>query len=99
MNRSRLLAFAQLLPLPNVFTACADIALATCVGAAVLSSVPDWFWLSAVMLALASGCLYLAGMVWNDFFDRAEDAESRPLRPIPSRRVSVRAAVLLGIAL
>ena len=30
------------------------------------------------VLLLASGCLYLAGMVWNDVFDRREDA----LRPV-----------------
>ncbi len=99
MNRDRLLAFAQLLRLPNVFTAFADIALATCAGAAVLPSVPGSFWESAVLLALASGCLYLAGMVWNDFFDRGEDAVARPFRPIPSGRVKVRTAVLLGIML
>src|SRR5262249_22881888 len=45
------------------------------------------------------GSLYLAGMVWNDFFDRAEDAEARPFRPIPSGRVRVRTAVLLGVLL
>ena len=96
MPNPRLLAFAQLLRLPNVFTAFADIALATCAGAAVLVEVPGSFWESAVLLALASGCLYLAGMVWNDVFDRAEDAEARAFRPIPSGRVTVRTAVVLG---
>jgi 4-hydroxybenzoate polyprenyltransferase len=52
-----------------------------------------------LLLALASGCLYLAGMVWNDVFDRAEDAQARPFRPIPSGRVSVRTAVILGVLL
>jgi hypothetical protein len=99
MPNPRLLAFAQLMRLPNVFTAFADIALATCAGAAVLVDVPGSFWASAVLLALASGCLYLAGMVWNDVFDRAEDAEARAFRPIPSGRVTVRTAVVLGVVL
>jgi heme O synthase-like polyprenyltransferase len=99
MPHPRLLAFAQLLRLPNVFTAFADIALATCAGAAVMPDVPVSFWASAAMLALASGSLYLAGMVWNDVFDRGEDAEARAFRPIPSGRVKVRTAVLLGIGL
>jgi 4-hydroxybenzoate polyprenyltransferase len=99
MPNPRLLAFAQLMRLPNVFTAFADIALATCAGVAVLGEVPGSFWASAVLLALASGCLYLAGMVWNDVFDRAEDAEARAFRPIPSGRVSVRTAAVLGVAL
>jgi 4-hydroxybenzoate polyprenyltransferase len=99
MPNPRLLAFAQLMRLPNVFTAFADIALATCAGAAVLPEVPGSFWASAVLLALASGCLYLAGMVWNDVFDRAEDAQARPFRPIPSGRVRVSTAVTLGVVL
>ena len=99
MPNPRLLAFAQLLRLPNVFTAFADIALATCVGAAMTPEVPTAFWASAVLLALASGCLYLGGMVWNDIFDRAEDAEARAFRPLPSGRVHLRTAILLGVIL
>ncbi|WP_439629639.1 UbiA family prenyltransferase [Gemmata sp.] len=99
MANPRVLAFAQLMRLPNVFTAFADIALATAAGVAVLPVVPAGFWASVVTLALTSGCLYLAGMVWNDYFDRAEDAVARPFRPIPSGRVAVRTALLLGTAL
>jgi 4-hydroxybenzoate polyprenyltransferase len=99
MAHPRLLAFAQLLRLPNVFTAFADVALATAAGAAVLPDIPAGFWASAALLALASGSLYLAGMVFNDVFDRAEDAAARAFRPIPSGRVAVRTAVLLGTGL
>lgn len=94
-----MLAFAQLLRLPNVFTAFADIALATAAAASVLPETPASFWLSAALVALASGCLYLGGMVWNDFFDREEDAASRPNRPIPSGRVTVHTAVVLGVSM
>jgi 4-hydroxybenzoate polyprenyltransferase len=100
MSSPRLLAFAQLLRLPNVFTAFADIAMATC---AALSVIPVWpgadFWGRVALLTLASGCLYLAGMVWNDVFDLAEDKRDRPFRPLPSGRVPVRTASLLGTAL
>lgn len=99
MNRDRILAFAQLLRLPNVFTAFADIALAAAVGAGVLGTVPGSYWIAAAWLALASGCLYLGGMVWNDFFDRAEDAKLRSFRPIPSGRISARTAAVLGVLL
>jgi 4-hydroxybenzoate polyprenyltransferase len=99
MVNPRLLAFAQLLRLPNVFTAFADIALATAVATAVLPATTLAFWLAAAMLALTSGCLYLAGMVWNDIFDRAEDAVTRPNRPLPSGRIRVRTAALLGTVL
>jgi len=99
MPHSRLLAFAQLLRLPNVFTAFADIALGTAAASAVLPATPGSFWATAGLLALASGCLYLAGMVWNDIFDRTEDAKTRHFRPIPSGRVSVSSAVVLGVLL
>jgi 4-hydroxybenzoate polyprenyltransferase len=99
-RRARLLAFAQLLRLPNVFTAFADIALAASAGLAV---APGWppaaFWGRVVLIALASGSLYLAGMVWNDVFDLEEDAKARPFRPLPSGRVTKRTAVWLGITL
>src|SRR5215831_9413397 len=99
MTRARLLAFSQLLRVPNVFTAFADIALGTAVGVGVLPSAPGPFWTSSTLLMLASGFLYLAGMVWNDYFDRAEDAQARPFRPIPSGRVRVGTALALGVFL
>jgi UbiA prenyltransferase family len=48
-------------------------------------------------LAGASVCLYWAGMAANDWADRELDAAERPERPIPSGRVSARAA--LGVAI
>jgi 4-hydroxybenzoate polyprenyltransferase len=99
MSRDRLLAFAQLLRIPNVFTAFADIALGACVAAAVLPTAPVGLWLAYVVLALASGCLYLAGMVWNDVFDLAEDKKARAFRPLPSGRVGRGTAIVLGALL
>src|SRR6478735_8233425 len=99
MSRDRVLAFAQLLRIPNVFTAFSDIALGACVAAAVIQAAPVEFWGAYLLLALASGCLYLAGMVWNDVFDLAEDRKSRAFRPLPSGRVGKRTAILLGLFL
>src|SRR5688500_14681918 len=96
----RLLAFAQLLRIPNVFTAFADIALAGCVGFALVSGWPPAaYWFRVVLLAFASGSLYLAGMVWNDYFDLVEDTQARPFRPLPSGRITTRTAVMLGVLL
>ncbi len=91
---ARALAFAQLLRLPNVFTAFADIALAGC-ATGLVTAQPGVF----LLLCLSSGCLYLGGMVWNDFFDHAEDAKTQAFRPIPSGRVSVRTAAILASGL
>jgi 4-hydroxybenzoate polyprenyltransferase len=99
MSRASVLAFAQLLRIPNVFTAFADIALGGCAAAAVLPSAPTEFCLAYLVLALASGCLYLAGMVWNDVFDLAEDRKARAFRPLPSGRVKRGTAITLGVLL
>jgi hypothetical protein len=90
----RFLPFAQLLRLPNVFTAFADILLGT-VAAGTLLARP----FESILLMLASGCLYCGGMVWNDYFDFAEDKRDRPFRPLPSGKISLRAAFQLGTVL
>lgn len=96
MPAPRLLAFAQLMRLPNVFTAFADIALAACVGIAVMPDASREYIVAIVLLAIASGCHYVAGMVWNDVFDMAEDLRDRPFRPLPSGRIFLRTAAVLG---
>jgi hypothetical protein len=91
---SRLRAYAQLVRLPNVFTAVADIAL----GALAVGGLPSR-WLPFLLVALTSVCLYSAGMVWNDYFDVEQDRKERPFRPIPSGRISRSAAARFGTAL
>jgi UbiA prenyltransferase family len=86
-----LLAWAQLLRIPNVFTAFADILMVACVTGAITQRL-DW----VVLVLAASGCFYCGGMVLNDCFDRADDARSRPFRPIPSGRVRARTAASVG---
>ena len=79
--------YAQLVRLPNVFTAFADILL----GALATGGVGEHRYEVAFLL-LASGCLYCGGMVWNDFFDIEQDRRERPFRPLPSGRISCVAA-------
>src|SRR6516165_8850631 len=86
--------FAQLVRLPNLPTAVADIALAALAAGALPGR-----WPAFVLLVFASCCLYCAGMVWNDYFDLEQDRRERPERPLPSGRVSLRAAVQLGAGL
>lgn len=91
---STLRAYLQLCRFPAVFTAMADIALGYMLVRAEFTAAAD-FWL----LSGASFCLYLAGMVFNDVFDRRVDAQERPQRPIPSGRVSLRGAIAFGSVL
>jgi len=98
MNRWRV--YAQLVRLPNVFTAFADIALGVLATWQLNPEAFDktWLWNALCFLA-ASGCLYCGGMVWNDVFDLEQDKRERPFRPIPSGRVSRSAAATFGVLL
>lgn len=91
---SRGRALVQLLRLPNVFTAVADVAMGF-----LMTHVDVQPWPQLATLVTASCCLYLAGMVLNDFFDRQIDAVERPCRPVPSGRVSIGFARRLGFGL
>jgi 4-hydroxybenzoate polyprenyltransferase len=90
----RFLPLAQLLRLPNVFTAFGDILLGTLATGALLSQP-----LPSGLLLLASGCLYCSGMVWNDYFDLEVDKKERPFRPLPSAKVSMSMAFCIGALL
>jgi 4-hydroxybenzoate polyprenyltransferase len=94
MTSSRWLAYAQLVRLPNVFTAMADIALAALVTRALPEQTPRF-----ILLLFASTCLYWAGMVLNDYFDLEQDRRERPFRPLPSGRISPRHAAGLALLL
>jgi 4-hydroxybenzoate polyprenyltransferase len=87
-------AYLELLRLPNVFTAMADILLGFLFTHERLQPWPQF-----ALLLGASSSLYLAGMVLNDFFDLSQDARERPSRPIPSGRVTARAAHRLGFGM
>jgi 4-hydroxybenzoate polyprenyltransferase len=92
---SRLQAYAQLVRLPNLPSALADI----CLGALVVPVLPPHWGLPFAFLLLTSACLYCAGMVWNDYFDVDQDRRERPQRPIPSGRVRPVEAARLGTVL
>lgn len=84
--RTRLRDWAELLRVSALFTVPGD-ALA---GAAAAGLRPHR---GTAYAAGASLCLYEAGMALNDWADRDEDALDRPHRPIPSGRISPRAAL------
>lgn len=93
-KRDRWFAMLQLLRLPNVFTAAADVAMGFLVAHGVFQSGEVF-----ALLVTASCLLYLSGTVLNDVFDAEVDRRERPERPIPSGRVSPAAAAALGWAL
>ena len=93
---NRLQPYAQLVRLPNLPTALADIALGALATGAL---VEPRRWPLYLVLMLASACLYCGGMAWNDFFDRAEDRLERSDRPLPSGKITPRQAALTATGL
>ena len=92
-------AYLELVRLPNAFTAAADALAGYWMARGFL--VGDW---RLAWLIVASVCLYCGGIVLNDLRDVEIDLRERPLRPLPSARVTREAArrltaILFGIGL
>ncbi|MGA7368956.1 MAG: UbiA family prenyltransferase [Nitrososphaeraceae archaeon] len=54
---------------------------------------------TVVLLILVSASLYAAGVIFNDVADRKIDHKERHNRPIPSGKITLRNAVILGLLL
>jgi 4-hydroxybenzoate polyprenyltransferase len=87
-------AYLELVRIPNVFTAMADIFVGFALTYADFSR---WDVLAALLVS--SACLYMAGIVVNDVIDYPLDLVQRPWRPLPSRRIALTTAVWLGTLL
>ncbi|QLG47988.1 UbiA family prenyltransferase [Natrinema halophilum] len=94
--RATLEAIAELVRIPNLFTAPPDVIL----GAALVAVTGhDPTSVTVGGLAIGSVILYAGGTTLNDAFDAPVDVRHRPDRPIPSGRVSRHTAFGLGFAL
>lgn len=87
-------AWLALLRLPNCFTAPGDPLAGALLAGAVTAAIAPVVW-----AALASLGLYATGLVGNDLLGADEDARERPDRPIPSGRITRRAAWAAALAL
>lgn len=95
-DRPDWLALAELVRVPNLPTAMAD----SLMGALFVSADRSaGGWPAVTLVAAASALMYAGGVALGDVFDVAEDARRRPGRPIPSRRVSLPMARLVGVEL
>lgn len=86
--------YLQLIRLPNVFTAAADSLAGWLLVEGSLHSPGRW-----VPLVFASVATYAGGIVLNDVFDLEVDRVERPGRPLPSGKVPLRTALILGWSL
>ncbi len=82
----------QLIRAPNLFTVPGDPIAGFLLASGAANggrAFLDW---RAALAVLASLCLYSAGLILNDLLDLDEDRRERPNRPLPSGKISVRAA-------
>ncbi len=106
-DRGPLWDWMELLRLPNLFTAMADVAMGFLFVQAAAPGETTWQIepaeaVTLLVLLAAATLLYAAGVVLNDVADVEVDRQQRPERPIPSGRVSLGAArragwLLLGL--
>lgn len=81
----------QLLRIPNTPSAIANVL------AGFLLANGNWSdWQSLLCLVISSVSFYWAGMALNDVFDIEVDRIDQPQRPIPSGRISLQSATVLG---
>nr|WP_319574342.1 UbiA family prenyltransferase [uncultured Desulfobacter sp.] len=90
----KLRTYLELVRLPGVFTAHADIFAGFLIAGLGVENISSLLWLLG-----ASSCFFSAGMALNDFFDADNDRIERPERPIPSGRISRQSAFTLGMVL
>lgn len=81
--------YLQLCRVSNLPTVWTNVLAGVLLSGVPLS--PHLFLLPAFSLS----CFYLAGMALNDLYDRHYDRDFRPSRPIPSGRVTPRAAAIV----
>ncbi len=84
-------AYLELMRIPNVFTAMADILAGYFIASPGNVDVRD-----VGLLLVSSSFLYTGGIVLNDFFDYEVDKVERPERPLPSGRIKRGVAGILG---
>lgn len=88
-------AWLQLLRVPNLLTVWGD-PLAGFVLATAMGHSAGRMELRLGLAIAVSLLLYMAGLVWNDYFDLAEDRRDRPARPLPSGAIRPATAAIAG---
>lgn len=98
-RESRLFAILQLVRLPNVFTAVADVLMGFLVVVGGFTALNGSEALVLVLLIATTSLMYSGGMVLNDVFDFEVDSRERPNRPLPSGQISLNFAQWFGFEL
>lgn len=85
--------YLELMRVPNVFTSMADIFA----GYFAVTQFHQGQIRHLIFLLFSTSFLYTAGIIFNDYFDYETDLKERLQRPLPSGRVSLMTALVIGI--
>ena len=89
---SKLMAWLQIVRLPNLLTVPGDPLAGFLLAVAAAGAFSAAPWTKVCVAIVISLLLYMCGLIDNDLSDLAEDRRERPGRPLPSGRIKVRAA-------
>lgn len=89
-TKEKIFAFLELIRLPNLFTAAADVLAGIFIVGGIHAS-----WTVYLGLFLCTLSIYAGGCVLNDLCDLEKDARERPQRPLPAGKVTPAEAWLL----
>ena len=93
MIKDKIIAWLQLLRIPNLFTVPGDVVLGFLIAGGIVSD--NSFIQSVVAVIL----LYAFGLITNDLADYHEDLLERQDRPLPSGKISRKSAKFAALAL
>ena len=90
---SAIINYFILVRIPNVLTTISNILL----GYIFFTNVDHFDYFDMSLLISISAFLYIGGMVLNDYLDIKIDKKERPLRPLPSNKISKKNALIITI--
>ncbi len=93
-------AMLQLMRPANIITAIADVIAGIAIAGFLIPDLIDsQLTIHIILLCISTAGLYAGGIVFNDIFDIEDDKINRPERVIPSGRLLLKEAHILGIIL
>ena len=93
-------AMLQLMRPANIITAIADVIAGIAIaGFLIPDLINSQLTIHIILLCVSTAGLYAGGIVFNDIFDIEDDKINRPERVIPSGRLLLKEANILGIIL
>ncbi len=94
-RNSVIIGWLKLVRVPNLFTVPGDVIVGACLATGEFN---NFFSTTTALTIAVSLCLYISGLILNDWFDIETDRVDRPFRPLVSVTVYPPIALLVGVS-